>query len=126
MAVVCRCRRMRFSGGGFGCRGGRGPRRGVRRGWGGGGGGVGGLGGGGGWGSWWGDAAGLGLGGARHGLLGAVVEQPDSDAVVLTGRLSLGAQPWLADHGVAGVVVFPGAGFVELAVRAGDEVGCGV
>ena len=59
-------------------------------------------------------------------LLGAVVEQPDSDAVVLTGRLSLGAEPWLADHGVAGVVVFPGAGFVELAIRAGDEVGCAV
>ncbi|MBO0884883.1 MAG: polyketide synthase dehydratase domain-containing protein, partial [Mycobacterium sp.] len=27
---------------------------------------------------------------------------------------------------VGGVVVFPGAGFVELAIRAGDEVGCSV
>ncbi len=61
-----------------------------------------------------------------HALLGAAVEQPDTGGVVLTGRLSLAAQPWLADHAVSGVVVFPGAGFVELVVRAGDEVGCGV
>ena len=69
---------------------------------------------------------GLGLAGAEHGLLGAVVQRPDSGGVVLTGRLSTAAQPWLADHAVAGVVLFPGAGFVELALRAGDEVGCAV
>ena len=45
---------------------------------------------------------------------------------MLTGRLSLAAQPWLADHSVGGVVLFPGAGFVELAIRAADEVGCAV
>ena len=59
-------------------------------------------------------------------MLGVVVERPDSGGVVLSGRLSTAAQPWLADHAVAGVVLFPGAGFVELALRAGDEVGCGV
>ena len=59
-------------------------------------------------------------------MLGAVVQRPDSGGVVLTGRLSTAAQPWLADHAVAGAVLFPGAGFVELAIRAGDEVGCGV
>ncbi|MBD3011460.1 type I polyketide synthase, partial [Streptomyces sp. 5-10] len=32
---------------------------------------------------------------------------------------------WLADHTVDGVVLVPGAGLVELAIRAGDEVGCG-
>ncbi len=73
-----------------------------------------------------GDAASLGLVAARHGLLGAVVQRPDSGGVVLTGRLSTAAQPWLADHAVAGTVLFPGAGFVELAIRAGDEVGCPV
>ncbi len=72
------------------------------------------------------DASGLGLIGAEHGLLGAVVQRPDSGAVVLTGRLSTATHPWLADHAVAGVVLFPGAGFVELALRAGDEVGCNV
>jgi polyketide synthase 7 len=73
-----------------------------------------------------GDVRGVGLAGAEHALLGAVVEQPDSGGVVLTGRLSLGVDPWLADHAVAGVVVLAGTGFVELAIRAGDEVGCAV
>ena len=72
------------------------------------------------------DAAGLGLGASEHALLGAVVELPDSGGVVLTGRLSPATQGWLTDHAVDGVVVFPGAGFVELAIRAGDEVGCPV
>ena len=68
-----------------------------------------------------GDLDDLGLIGAEHGLLGAVVERPDSGGVVLTGRLSMVTQPWLADHAVAGVVLFPGAGFVELVLRAGDR-----
>jgi polyketide synthase 12 len=72
------------------------------------------------------DAAGLGLAAGEHALLGAVVESPTSGGVVLTGRLSPTTQGWLADHAVGGVVLFPGAGFVELAIRAGDEVGCGV
>lgn len=71
------------------------------------------------------DVATLGLAGAEHGLLGAVVPRPDSGGVVLTGRLSTAAHPWLADHAVGETVLFPGAGFVELAIRAGDEVGCG-
>jgi polyketide synthase 12 len=72
------------------------------------------------------DAAGLGLEASEHALLGAVVELPASGGVVLTGRLSPSAQGWLADHSVGGVVLFPGAGFVELVIRAGDEVGCAV
>ncbi|MCV7443169.1 type I polyketide synthase [Mycobacterium paraense] len=72
------------------------------------------------------DAAGLGLAAGEHALLGAVVELPASGGVVLTGRLSPAAQGWLNDHAVGGVVLFPGAGFVELAIRAGDEVGCGI
>ena len=78
-----------------------------------------------------GSGSGVGVGGVGlvrvgHPLLGAVVERPDVGGVVLTGWLSAGVQGWLADHVVAGVVLFPGAGFVELAIRAGDEVGCGV
>uniref|UniRef100_UPI003F9DB049 SDR family NAD(P)-dependent oxidoreductase n=1 Tax=Mycobacterium sp. TaxID=1785 RepID=UPI003F9DB049 len=72
------------------------------------------------------DAAGLGLEASEHALLGAVVELPASGGVVLTGRLSPSVQGWLSDHAIGGVVLFPGAGFVELAIRAGDEVGCGV
>ncbi|HKI43287.1 MAG TPA: type I polyketide synthase, partial [Mycobacterium sp.] len=72
------------------------------------------------------DAAGLGQGASEHALLGAVVELPASGGLVLTGRLSPSMQGWLADHAVSGAVVFPGAAFVELAIRAGDEVGCTV
>ncbi|MFC3386959.1 polyketide synthase dehydratase domain-containing protein, partial [Couchioplanes caeruleus subsp. azureus] len=68
-------------------------------------------------------AAGLELTG--HPLLGASVELPDGD-LLFTGRLSTSAQPWLADHTVQGALLLPGTAFVELAVRAGDEVGCDV
>ncbi|MGW2292605.1 SDR family NAD(P)-dependent oxidoreductase [Streptomyces phaeochromogenes] len=67
-----------------------------------------------------------GLEGAEHPLLGAVVELPGSGGVVLSGRLSVEQQPWLADHAVTGTVLFPGTGFVELAIRAGDEINCPV
>ncbi|WP_433655140.1 type I polyketide synthase [Nocardia sp. CA-128927] len=67
-----------------------------------------------------------GLGAAAHPLLGAAIQLADSHGAVLTGRLSLGSHPWLADHRVSGRVLLPGTAFVELAVRAGDEVGCGV
>ena len=72
------------------------------------------------------DATGLGLGASEHALLGAVVQRPDSGGVVLTGRLAVSTQPWLTDHVVAGVALLAGAAFVEMAIRAGDEVGCTV
>jgi acyl transferase domain-containing protein/acyl carrier protein len=58
-------------------------------------------------------------------MLGAAVELPGGEGYLLTGRLSLRSQPWLADHVVAGAVVVPGTAFVELAIQAGDAVGCG-
>ena len=71
-----------------------------------------------------GDPAGLGLVSAEHPILGATVPLADDGGVVLTGRLSLALHPWLADHRVGGAVLFPGTGFLELALRAADEVGC--
>ncbi|GAA2313458.1 hypothetical protein GCM10010376_34290 [Streptomyces violaceusniger] len=71
-----------------------------------------------------GDVTSAGLGPAGHPLLGAAVELADSDGLVLTGRLSTRGQPWLADHAVSGVVLFPGTAFLELAIQAGDRVGC--
>ncbi|MEU7510057.1 type I polyketide synthase, partial [Streptomyces lavendulae] len=70
------------------------------------------------------DATGLGLASSDHPLLGAVVSLADSDGLLLTGRLAAHTHPWLADHVVLGAVVLPGTAFVELAVRAGDHVGC--
>ncbi|MEO6089499.1 MAG: SDR family NAD(P)-dependent oxidoreductase, partial [Umezawaea sp.] len=72
-----------------------------------------------------GDATGLGLTSVEHPLLGAAVELAGADGIVFTSRLSLRTHPWLADHVVAGRVLLPGTAFVELAIRAGDEVGCG-
>nr|AXL05423.1 beta-ketoacyl synthase [uncultured bacterium] len=72
------------------------------------------------------DASSLGQEPADHPLLGAVVSLPHADGVVFTSRWSLASQPWLADHVVGGAVLVPGSGLVELAVRAGDEVGCSV
>ncbi|MFC9636609.1 type I polyketide synthase [Streptomyces mirabilis] len=72
------------------------------------------------------DLASAGLGAAGHPLLGAVVELAGAGGLVLAGRLSVQDQPWLADHRVGGVILLPGTGFVELAVQAGDLVGCGV
>ncbi|MEU9560379.1 SDR family NAD(P)-dependent oxidoreductase, partial [Streptomyces fumanus] len=69
------------------------------------------------------DAAGLGLVAAGHPLVGATVRVAGTGAVMLTGRISLQAQPWLRDHAVAGVVLLPAAAFVELALQAGDRVG---
>ncbi|MEV4383830.1 type I polyketide synthase, partial [Streptosporangium sp. NPDC049644] len=71
-----------------------------------------------------GNVAAAGLAATDHPLLGAAMPLASADGVVLTGRLSVSAQPWLADHMVAGSVVVPGSAFVELAVRAGDQVGC--
>ncbi|MEV5878548.1 beta-ketoacyl synthase N-terminal-like domain-containing protein [Streptomyces sp. NPDC052101] len=73
-----------------------------------------------------GDAVSLGLAGADHPLLGAMVRLPHSDGLVFTSRLSLRSHPWLADHAIGGLALLPGTGLVELAVRAGDEAGCSV
>ena len=71
-----------------------------------------------------GDVTAAGLVTADHPLLGAAIPLPDSGGYLFTGRLSLLTHPWLADHVVAGTVVLPGTAFVELALRAGDQVGC--
>ncbi|MFE2108569.1 type I polyketide synthase, partial [Kitasatospora sp. NPDC059463] len=68
------------------------------------------------------DAAAIGLADAEHPMLGAVVGLPDG-TTVLTGRLSQTTHPWLADHAVSDVVLVPGTAFVELAVRAAQQVG---
>ncbi|MEW9534745.1 type I polyketide synthase, partial [Microbispora sp. NPDC049125] len=73
-----------------------------------------------------GDASGLGLGSADHPLLGAAVPLAGGDGFLFTGRLSLQTHPWLADHAVLGTVLLPATAFVELAVHAGDQVGCDV
>ncbi|MFT3864054.1 MAG: type I polyketide synthase [Solirubrobacterales bacterium] len=69
-----------------------------------------------------GDVTAAGLTDPDHPLLGAAVELPDG-GLLLSGRISLAAHPWLADHAVAGTVLLPGTAFVELALGAGRQVG---
>ncbi|MFE7558760.1 type I polyketide synthase [Kitasatospora sp. NPDC057500] len=71
-----------------------------------------------------GDLSAAGLDSAGHPLLGAVVPLVDGDGMLLTGRLSLAAQPWLADHVVGGAALLPGTALLELAVQAAHQVGC--
>ena len=71
-----------------------------------------------------GDVGAAGLGGAGHPLLGAAIALADGNGRALTGRLSLDAQPWLADHAALGTVLLPGTAFVELALHAGAQLGC--
>ncbi|WLQ38467.1 type I polyketide synthase (plasmid) [Streptomyces castrisilvae] len=66
----------------------------------------------------------LGSVGAGHPLLQAVISLADSGDVLFLGGLSAQAHPWLADHQVAGRIVFPGTGFLDLALCAGEHVGC--
>ncbi|MEV7427506.1 SDR family NAD(P)-dependent oxidoreductase [Streptomyces sp. NPDC091212] len=70
--------------------------------------------------------AAAGLEPAGHPLLAAEAHDPRDGGVLLTGRLSQEEQPWLADHAVAGAVLLPGTALVEMALRAGERVGCPV
>jgi polyketide synthase 12 len=69
------------------------------------------------------DASSLGQAATEHGLLGAAIDLVEDGSQVLTGRLSLQSHPWLADHAVAGSPILPGVAFLELALRAGTELG---
>jgi hypothetical protein len=71
-----------------------------------------------------GDPESIGLSAAGHPLLGATVTVAGSDTVMFTGRLSVHNQPWLADHVVGGSILFPGTGFVELAIVVAEQTGC--
>ncbi|MFJ4334714.1 type I polyketide synthase, partial [Streptomyces sp. NPDC088935] len=71
-----------------------------------------------------GDATAVGLSAARHPMLGGAITLADRSGVLLTGRLSSATHAWLADHAVHGTVLVPGTALVELALRAGEEVGC--
>ncbi len=70
-----------------------------------------------------GDLGAAGLREIDHPLLSAAIEDPGSERLTLTGRLSLSTHPWLADHAVLDTVILPGTAFVELALSAGAQVG---
>ncbi|MDG9721099.1 type I polyketide synthase, partial [Streptomyces sp. DH24] len=72
-----------------------------------------------------GDVRAAGLLPTDHPLLGAAMTLAGGDGAVFTGTVATSSQPWLADHTVLGRTLLPGAALVELAIRAGDELGAG-
>jgi 5-hydroxydodecatetraenal polyketide synthase CpkA len=73
------------------------------------------------------DAGSLGLGAGEHPLLSTALRLAgEGEGWLFTGRVSLRSHPWLRDHAVMGQVLMPGAGFLELALAAGERVGAGV
>ena len=70
------------------------------------------------------DVAAAGLSPSPHPLLGAATTLAEHDGVLFTTRLSLADHPWLADHTVFGNVLVPGTLLLELALAAGQAVGC--
>ncbi|HEV7614610.1 MAG TPA: type I polyketide synthase, partial [Solirubrobacterales bacterium] len=69
------------------------------------------------------DAEAVGLQEADHPLLGANLSPAGEDSLLIAGRISAQAHPWLLDHAVAGTALVPGAALVELALEAGRLVG---
>ncbi|WP_347280130.1 SDR family NAD(P)-dependent oxidoreductase [Frankia sp. CcI49] len=57
-----------------------------------------------------------------HPLLAEVVPLADGGQL-LTGRIAIATQPWLAGRTLAGIPVAPDSVLLELAIRAGDEIG---
>jgi acyl transferase domain-containing protein/acyl carrier protein len=62
---------------------------------------------------------------ADHPFISTATVLADTDTTVFTGQLSLNRLPWLADHAVGDTVLLPGTAFLDLALWAGDQVGCG-
>ncbi|MFC8454892.1 SDR family NAD(P)-dependent oxidoreductase, partial [Kitasatospora sp. NPDC057223] len=67
--------------------------------------------------------AGPGLEASGHPLFTGALPVAEDGTLVLTGRLSLAAQPWLADHAVLDAVLLPGTALVEAALHAGAATG---
>ncbi len=58
--------------------------------------------------------------------MGAVTELADHDQLVVSGRISTATQGWLGGHRVHDTVLFPGTGFIDVALHAGERAGCPV
>ncbi|MBL1120619.1 SDR family NAD(P)-dependent oxidoreductase, partial [Streptomyces sp. 110] len=70
---------------------------------------------------YWASGGGTGRGNAGHPLLDSAVRLAEDAGWVLSGRVSAGTSPWLADHAVSGTVLVPGAALAELVLHAGDR-----
>ncbi|GLY15210.1 polyketide synthase [Kineosporia sp. NBRC 101677] len=60
---------------------------------------------------------------SAEGLVESCVQAAGTGTLVLSGRISTTRQRWLAEHRVGGAAVLPAAVLVDLALRAGRELG---
>ncbi|MFJ1546082.1 type I polyketide synthase [Streptomyces sp. NPDC088246] len=63
---------------------------------------------------------------SSHPFLRAATSTADDDGLLLSGRLSLRDQPWLADHAVLDTVLLPATAIVDMVIHAGDRAGASV
>ncbi|MFH5210974.1 SDR family NAD(P)-dependent oxidoreductase [Antrihabitans sp. NCIMB 15449] len=59
-----------------------------------------------------------------HPILDSDVSVAGRGERIFGGRLSVDTHPWIADHVLLGVIVVPGTAFVEMVMRAGEQIGC--
>ncbi|CAM5563487.1 Phenolphthiocerol synthesis polyketide synthase type I Pks15/1 OS=Streptomyces aurantiogriseus OX=66870 GN=pks15/1 PE=4 SV=1 [Streptomyces aurantiogriseus] len=71
------------------------------------------------------DVRGAGLARSGHPVLTAVAEVPEPEGLLLTGRLSRAALPWLDGHRVAGRVLVPGTALLDLVAHAARTANAG-
>ncbi|MGW2410994.1 thioester reductase domain-containing protein, partial [Streptomyces tubercidicus] len=69
------------------------------------------------------DLTAAGLERPMHPFIGAGVQLAESGGHLFTARLALDEHPWLVDHAVGEEVVLPGTALLDLALRAGEQVG---
>jgi acyl transferase domain-containing protein/NADPH:quinone reductase-like Zn-dependent oxidoreductase/aryl carrier-like protein len=55
---------------------------------------------------------------SRHAILGAPVPGSFANHPRYRNRIVLGEHPWLSDHVIDGRVIFPGAGYISMAIEA--------
>ena len=70
----------------------------------------------------WESAGGAGVAASGHPLLGGKLESSLEGTCFFERELSAGSVRYLSDHRVQGMVVVPGAGYLELGLAAGREV----
>ncbi|MFD5468833.1 hypothetical protein ACFWIQ_39450, partial [Kitasatospora sp. NPDC127059] len=69
------------------------------------------------------DATSAGLDDAAHPLLAAVVELPESQGVVATGRIGVESHPWLTGYTLQDTTVLPAVAVLDLVLSTGDRLG---
>ncbi len=71
-----------------------------------------------------GDRSLVGAAPSGHPLLHTVLETADGEGLLFAGRLTADSPAWLSDHVAMGVVVVPGAAFLEMALHAAERLEC--